>query len=220
MGRLNRTGIIINLASIKSISFNANRTQVTLQGGVLVSEAVVAGAANNAMILTGVCNCIGALGAILGGGIGNLMGLHGLGVDNILSMNVVTATGEAITVNSQTYPNLWFALRGAGPNFGIVTSATMKSYPVAPSGLNAWLGALIFISNQLESLIEAIDQLEFQAQMAIQLLFANSGNATAPPTIILSVFYYGTEAEGIAAYASVFAVGPVANETAVTPYTK
>ena len=221
LNKLNKNGIIINLAGIKAITFNANKTQVTLQGGALVSDTVAAGAANNALIATGICNCIGILGAILGGGVGNLMGLHGLGVDNVLSMNVVTPAGKAITVTPQTDAQLWFALRGAGPNFGIVTSATLKSYPVAtPSGLNAWLGALVFTSNQLEKLIQAIDQLVLQPPMAIELLFASSGNASAPPTIILSVFYYGTEAEGKAAYASIYAVGPVADETAITPYAK
>lgn len=221
LDKLNKNGIIINLAGIKAITFNSNKTQVTLQGGALISDTVAAGAANNALIPTGICNCVGTLGAILGGGVGNLMGLHGLGVDNVLSMNVVSPAGTAITVTPQTNPQLWFALRGAGPNFGIVTSATIKSYPVAaPTGLNAWLGALVFTSNQLETLVQAIDQLVLQPQMAIELLFANSGDASASPAIILSVFYYGPEEEGKAAYASIYAVGPVADETAITPYAK
>ena len=148
-----------------------------------------------------------------------MMGLHGLGVDNVVSMNVVTPAGEAIVVTPYSHPDLWFALRGAGPNFGIVTSATMKSYPANTSAaMNAWLGALVFTPNQLEPLIQAIDQLVLQPQMAIQLLFVNMGNASAPPAIILSVFYYGTEAEGKAAYAPIYALGPVADKTAVTPY--
>ena len=221
LDKLNNNGIIIDLTGIRAVAFNSNKTQVTLQGGALISDTVAAGAANNALIPTGICNCVGTLGAILGGGIGNLMGLYGLGVDNVLSMNVVSPAGKAITVTPQTNPQLWFDFRGAGPNFDIVTSATIKSYPVAtPTGLNAWLGALVFTSNQLEILIQAIDELHFQPQMAIELLFANSGNASAPPTIILSVFYYGTEAEGKVAYASIYAVGPVADETAITPYAK
>ena len=221
LDRLDKNGIIINLAGIKAITFNSNKTQVTLQGGALISDTVAAGAANNALVATGICNCVGTLGAVLGGGVGNLMGLHGLGVDNILSMNVVTPAGKAVAVTPQTNPQLWFALRGAGPNFGIVTSATMKSYPIAaPTDLNAWLGALIFTSNRLESLVQAIDQLDLQPQMAIQLLFANSGNASATPTIIFSVFYYGTEVDGRAAYAPIYAVGPVADKTAITPYAK
>ena len=218
LAKLNKSGIIINLAGIKAISFNSNRTQVTLQGGALISDTVAAGVANNALIPTGVCNCVGTLGAVLGGGIGNLMGLHGLGVDNLLSMNIVTPAGKALTVTPKTDPQLWFALRGAGPNFGIVTSATMKSYPVASSGLNAWLGALIFTPNKLESLVEAIDQLDLKPQTALSLLFANSGDAS--PAIIVSVFYYGTKAEGEAAFAPIYAVGPVANNTAITPYAK
>ena len=201
LGKLNGDGIIINLAFLKEVAFSPSKTQVTIQGGALIVDTVAAGAANHALIATDICNCVGTLGAILGGGVGNLMGQHGLGVDNILSLNVVTAAGRAITVTFQSNPQLWFALRGAGPNFGIVTSATLKSYPVTtPSGLNAWLGALIFTSPQLEVLIQAIDKLVLQPKMALSLTFANSGTRTAPPTIIVSVFYYGTEAEGKAAF--------------------
>jgi FAD/FMN-containing dehydrogenase len=56
------------------------------------------------------------------------MGLYGFGVDNILSINLVTAKGSAITVDSRN-TDLWWALRGAGPNIGIVTSTAMKAYP-------------------------------------------------------------------------------------------
>lgn len=219
LGGLNQTGIIINLAGIDAVTFNSNKSQVAVQGGALISDTVAAGAANNVLIPTGICNCVGTLGALLGGGVGNLMGQHGLGVDNVLSMNVVTAAGKAITVTPQSDQDLWFALRGAGPNFGIVTSATLKSYPVANStALDAWTGPLIFTSPQLEALIQAIDRLALDPQMAIQLLFASSGNATAPPSIILSVFYHGTAAAAKAAFASIYAVGPVADKTAVTPY--
>lgn len=176
---------------------------------------VSAAAANSALVPTGTCNCVGTLGAILGGGLGNLMGLYGLGVDNLKSLNVVTPDGKAITVTPKD-TDLWWALRGAGPNFGIVTSAVMNSYPVSASGLQAWLGPLIFTSNKLEAVIQAINNLTLTPEMALSMTWVNS-NST--PTIIVSVFYYGTANAGKAAFASLYAAGPVADRTAITPYT-
>ncbi|KAL8748127.1 MAG: hypothetical protein Q9190_000089 [Brigantiaea leucoxantha] len=215
---LKKNGILINLAGIRAVTFSSNNTQIRLQGGALVSDVVAAGATANALVVTGICNCIGALGAVLGGGIGNLMGQYGLGVDNLISLNVITPSGKAMVVSPET-PSLWFAMRGAGPNFGIVTSAVMKSYPMGSKGLNAWLGPLIFTEKQLEPLIKAIGQLIMQPKMALELVFANSGNSSAPPNIILSIFYHGTEVEGRSAFALFYAVGPIADRTATTSYT-
>lgn len=215
---LNKSGIILNLGGLKHVSFNSAKTQITLQGGALVSDVIAAANNNSALVPTGTCNCIGMLGAVLGGGVGNLMGFHGLGVDNLLSLKVVTAHGRFITVSPTQNTDLWYAMRGAGPNFGIVTSAVMKSFPVDAVGLNAWLGPLVFTSPQLEALINTINTLNFTPQMAMSLLFANSGNTTAPPTIICSVYYYGNETAGKAAFAPLYNVGPVADETKVTPY--
>ena len=85
--------------------------------------------ANNAQVVTGSSNCIGVLGTNLGGGYGNLGGLYGLRVDNILSLNTVLANGTFLQVTPKE-SDLFWALRGAAPNFGIVTSVVMKSYPV------------------------------------------------------------------------------------------
>ncbi len=182
----------------------------------MVSDVISAAAANNALVPTGICNCVGALGAILGGGLGNLIGLYGLGVDNLQALNVVTPEGKAITVTAKENSDIWWAMRGAGPNFGIVTSAVMNSYPVNGDSLQAWLGPLIFTPDKLELIIQAINGLIFQPEMALSMTWINPGGI---PTIIVSVFYYGTAEAGKAAFASIYAVGPIADRTAVTPYT-
>jgi FAD binding domain len=180
----------------------------------LISDVVSAAAANSALVPTGTCNCVGTLGAILGGGLGNLMGLYGLGVDNLQALNVVTSDGKAITVTPKD-ADLWWAMRGAGPNFGIVTSAVMSSYPVNADGLQAWLGPLIFTPDKLELVIQAINELHLQPEMVLSMTWVNSGGT---PTIIVGVFYYGTAEVGRAAFASIYAAGPVADRTAITPY--
>lgn len=213
---LDSNGIIINLAKLNFVTLASDKKSAQIGGGALVSDVINVASANSVLIATGTCNCVGALGAGLGGGLGYLQGQYSLTLDNIQSMNVVLASGQAQTVTPQD-KGLWFALRGAGPNFGIVTSAVLNAYPVNAAGLQAWTGPLIFTPAQLPAVISAIDQLNFQPQMALDMLYVMQGGQAS---IIVGLFYHGTEADGKTAFSSLYAVGPVADLTAITPYTK
>ena len=214
---LGNQGLIINLRGIRNIEFNADKTAVTIQGGTIIRELVAAAYGNSTQVSTGNCNCIGVLGSTLGGGYGRLMGQYGMSVDNLLSMNVVTAHGDAITITPGDQ-DLWWALRGAGANFGIVTSATMRAYPVPQAQNGAWLGPLIFTPDRIPALVTAINGLTLTGQMSIFMYFTTAGPPNYTPTVIAIPFYLGPANEGEAAFASIFAVGPVSNMTAFTPY--
>ena len=214
---IGKNDLVINLRGIRQITFNTAKTEVALQGGALVSEVVDAAYANGAQVLTGNCNCIGTLGAALGGGYSRLMGLYGFGVDNILSLNLVTPDGKAIRVDPKN-ADLWWALRGAGANFGIVTSATMKAYPIPNDRNGAWLGPLIFTDDKIEELVQAINDLDLQPPMAIFLYFATTPPDNKATVIAFPFFLNGNESEGKAAFSSILALGPVADMTAWTPY--
>lgn len=212
--KLDQTGILIHLDQLRSVTFNSNNTQATVEGGALISDVVAAAAAHSALVLTGTCNCVGALGAMLGGGFSNLMGQYGLAVDNFVSLNLVKPNGEAVTVTPRN-AGLWWALRGAGPNFGVVTSAVLKAYPVPASRLSAWTGPLVFQPAQLEPVVRAIQNLTLAPEMALSLNFINQAGS---PIILTTVFYHGTEDTGRAAFKSLFDIGPIADSTAVQPY--
>ena len=162
---------------------------------------------------------MGLVGSTLGGGYGRLMGLYGYGIDNMLSANLITAAGETMTVDAGN-EELWWALRGAGPNFGIVTSITMKTYPVPRERNGAWLGTLVFTEDKIEALVQAIDELEMKPQMAVFMYFVTTGPPDFIPSVIAFPFYAGIEEEGRAAFALILALGPVADETAWTSYDK
>lgn len=104
---MDQRGITIILRALNSVKFNSDKTEVTTQVGAIVQEVVKAAYAGGGLVPAGNCNCIGALGTILGGGFSRLTGLYGLGVDNLLSMNVITAAGQSIEINSQSDPDLW-----------------------------------------------------------------------------------------------------------------
>ncbi|KAI2614857.1 hypothetical protein GGR54DRAFT_615130 [Hypoxylon sp. NC1633] len=196
--------------------FSADKKLVTISGGTLISDVTAAASQNDVLVTTGTCDCVGLLGALLGGGIGHLTGERGLGVDNVVSMNVVLADGTAETVTAKS-PDLYWALRGAAPNFGIVTSAVLRAYPTDSSNPStAWAGALIFTAEQLDRVLSAIAELTLTSHMALTMTWVLGNNST--PTIIVSVFYHGAEEAGRDAFASLLAIGPVSDGTAITPY--
>ena len=204
-------GIIINLHGLNQVTFSKDRTQTTIGGGTLISEEISAAAANDVRVTSGNCNCVGALGAILGGGYGNLMGLNSFGVDLLQSIKYVNPEGELVTVTPKK-ADLWYALRGAGPNFGIVTSATVKSEPLALEKNTAWLGPVFFDQSKIEQVVSAIDKLKLESRMNIFLYYAISNGQ---PAFFVTVFYAGDETTGRKKFKSIFDIGPTADATAV-----
>lgn len=78
---------------------------------------------------------MGLVGVTIGGGIGTLQGKHGLMIDSLLSVRLVTAKGDIVTASQMENPDLFWAIRGAGANFGIITSATYRIYDATYKGL-------------------------------------------------------------------------------------
>ncbi|GKZ45453.1 hypothetical protein AbraIFM66951_008091 [Aspergillus brasiliensis] len=214
---LDEEGLLINLKQLDAVTFSSNKREVVVGGGASVGQVIEASCENNALVPTNNCNCIGALGALLGAGYGSLMGLFGLGIDNILSLNLVMADGCLHTITPQD-TDLFWALRGAGPNFGIVTSAKMKAYPVSDSGKAAWAGQLVFDADKLEVLVDVIDSIHLEPEMSFYLYFMTTGEPDNTPFVALFLFYYGTEDEGRAAYSCFFDLGPTNVTTMATEY--
>lgn len=84
------------------------------------------------------------MGATLGGGIGRLHGIHGLIIDALKSVRLVTADGSVLEVSEDSHPDLFWGIRGAGQNFGIVTSATYELHPLSNGGV--WTSADILLT--------------------------------------------------------------------------
>ncbi|KAK0621571.1 FAD binding domain-containing protein [Bombardia bombarda] len=217
---LGQRGVLINLAGLDSVTFNADKTRATIGGGSNINNTIAKAYAAGALIETGNCNCVGALGAILGGGYGNLMGLYGFGVDNVISVRLVTADGKIRDVSATSDPDLFWALRGAGPNLGIVTSAVVKSYPAKTSAdLQAWTGALIFTPDKLEQVVQFAQDLVLQPDMNFFLYFISSGPPSNSPVVLTTPFLYkGNATTGQALFAGLYAIGPIVDTTSVLPY--
>ncbi|KAI2625152.1 FAD binding domain-containing protein [Xylaria nigripes] len=215
---LNSNGVLINMAALNQVTFNAHKTEATIGGGSIISNTIEHAHAAGALVLTGNCNCVGTLGALLGGGYGNLMGMYGFGVDNVISLRVVTPDGRLQTVTAESDPDLFWGLRGAGPNLGIVTSATVEAHPASNEDMQAWAGSLVYTEDQLEDVVQAIQDLVLSPEMVIFLYFLADPTTGVPSVVAAPFLYKGNAISGHKAFASLYAVGPVADTTAVLPY--
>jgi FAD/FMN-containing dehydrogenase len=124
-------GVMIDLAEMKAIAVDPERKTVTAGGGVTWNELNAATGAHGLGVTGGVISTTGVAGLTLGGGLGWLMGKHGLAADNLVGAEVVTAGGEVLGVDEASAPDLLWALRGGGGNFGVVTAFTYRLHPVA-----------------------------------------------------------------------------------------
>jgi FAD/FMN-containing dehydrogenase len=137
-------GIVIDLARFKSVKVDANQRRAQAGGGVLWREYDWETQAFGLASPGGAISTTGIAGLTLGGGYGYLSRRYGMACDNLLSADVVTASGEFVTANSELHPDLFWALRGGGGNFGVVTSFEFQLHPVreALSGIIAFSFAM------------------------------------------------------------------------------
>lgn len=120
------------------------------------------------------------LGPGLGGGHGRYQGFYGLISDNIVKLNVVLADGEAITVSQQSHPDLLWAMKGAGHNFGIVTSFELKIYPRI---VDTWyFRNYVWKQDKLETLFPELNKLH-NTSMSVKELAVNYGLYVVNSTI-------------------------------------
>ncbi|KAJ5629512.1 hypothetical protein N7528_003169 [Penicillium herquei] len=148
-------GIQIWLNQLDSVSISEDGQTATFGGGVKSKHVTDALWAAGKQTVTGGCECTSLLGPGLGGGHGFLQGWHGLISDQFVSLNMVLANGSQITVDQDS--ELWWAVKGAGHNFGIVTSVTSKIYDVPDDGLWSYK-SYFFTHDKVEELYDAINR--------------------------------------------------------------
>lgn len=123
-------GIMIDLAEMKGMYVDPEARTVRAQGGVIWSEFNRETALHGLAVTGGAISTTGIAGLTLGGGVGWLMGTYGLAVDNLLAVELVNAQGDVLKVTADSDPDLFWALRGGGGNFGVATSLEYRLHPL------------------------------------------------------------------------------------------
>jgi FAD binding domain-containing protein/berberine-like enzyme len=125
-------GMVIDLRPMSRIHVDADARRVRAEAGVLLGELDQATQALGLAVPHGIVTHTGLAGLTLGGGIGWLMRKHGLTIDQLLSVDLITADGELVRANETENEDLFWGLRGGGGNFGIVTEFEFRLIPVGP----------------------------------------------------------------------------------------
>ncbi|HKC27444.1 MAG TPA: FAD-binding oxidoreductase [Jatrophihabitans sp.] len=133
-------GIVIDLANMNSVEVDPERKRAVAGGGTKWKEFDAATQAYGLATTGGLISSTGLGGFALGGGIGHLIRKYGLTCDNVLGAEVVTADGSVVHASAEENPDLYWALRGGGGNFGVATSFEMALHPVGPMVL----GGVVF----------------------------------------------------------------------------
>ena len=122
--------LVVDLSAMKAITVDLARGMATAEGGVLAGEYVRATFARGLATPLGDTPTVGLGGLTLGGGLGWLARKHGLTIDDLLSVELVTADGSLVRASAGEHPDLFWALRGGGGNFGIATRFEYRTHPV------------------------------------------------------------------------------------------
>lgn len=124
-------GLVIDLGHMKAVHVNPNTKRVLVEGGATWGDVDHATQPFGLAVPCGIISTTGVGGLTLGGGFGYLSRGHGLTIDNLVSADLVLADGTFVTVSETEHPDLFWAIRGGGGNFGVVTAFEFQGHPVS-----------------------------------------------------------------------------------------
>jgi FAD/FMN-containing dehydrogenase len=180
-------GLLLDLTPMKSVRIDPAARTARVEPGVTLGEFDKEAQAFGLATPLGVNSTTGVAGLTLGGGFGWLSRKHGLTVDNLLAVDVVTAEGELLHASERENPDLFWAVRGGGGNFGVATSFEYRLYPVGPEVL---AGLVIHPIADAKELLRAYRRLAAEAPNELSAYVVVR---KAPPLPFLPNEVHGTE---------------------------
>jgi FAD/FMN-containing dehydrogenase len=149
---VNDGGLVIDLSRMRGVHVDPSTQRVRAQGGATWGDTDREAQLFALAVPGGVVSTTGIAGLTLHGGMGHLRRKHGLSIDSILSVDIVTADGELRRASATENEDLFWAVRGAGSNFGVVTSFEFQAHPVGPMVM---VGAIFYPLEDVKTLLPA-----------------------------------------------------------------
>ena len=199
-------GIVLDLKEMKALEIDAERRTAWAETGLTAVEYTGAADAHGLATGFGDTGSVGIGGITLGGGVGYLVRKHGLTIDDVLAADIVTADGKLLRVDAETHPDLFWAIRGGGGNFGVVTRFHYRLHEV---------GTIVGGMLMLPATPDVVQSFIALAEAAPEELTTIANVMTAPPMPFIPAEQHGK----LVIFGMLCYAGPVeAGERAVAPF--
>jgi FAD/FMN-containing dehydrogenase len=204
-------GLVIDLSRMKGAQVEPKRRRVTIEGGATLADLDAVTQAFDLATPVGINSTTGLAGLTLGGGFGWLSRKYGLTIDNLEAAEVVTAAGTVVQASATEHPDLFWALRGGGGNFGVVTRFTFRLHPVGPNVLS---GLIVYPIAEAKAVLQQYRDFAAQApeELTVWVVMRQ-----APPLPFLPKEVHG---QAILALALIYAGDPTEGEPLIAPLRK
>ena len=211
-------GLMIDLAPMKGIYVDAKARTVRCQGGVNWGEFNRETQLHGLATTGGAISTTGVAGLTLGGGLGWLMGKYGLTIDSLVSAEVVTADGAVLTASAAENLDLFWALRGGGGNFGVVSSFEFRLHPVGPMITGGLVAHPFEKAGEVLRYYRGLTA-SLPDEMVVFAGLVHAPDGSGVPLVAILASHCGSLAEGEAAMKPIKAFGkPVLDALGPIPY--
>lgn len=210
-------GLVIDMSGMRRVTVDSKTRIATVGGGVIAADLIDAVMPYGLVAVTGNCGGVGMTGLTLGGGYGPLNGRFGLASDNLVGAEVVLADGRTVAADAINEPELFWALRGGGGNFGVVTSMRVRLHP-----LDRLIGGMItFPWSQAATVWRGLGELLSTAPDELTVLSGLLCDPSGNPTVFLAPAFSGDHRCGEAAVDKLVKLGaPLTTEVAPMTYSE
>ena len=207
-------GLVIDLSGMRGVRVDADKRIAYAQGGALWRDLDAATHAHGLATTGGLISSTGVGGLTLGGGLGWLMRQHGLACDNVLAVEIVTADGQVRRASATENADLFWAVRGGGGNFGVVTNFEFRLHPMR----TLYAGMLVFPGPQAAQVLRRYREVAESAPDELTVFAALMTSPDGHPITAIFPAYNGPLSKAEAAVKPFRDLGPVADQVAEMPY--
>ncbi|KAL9079845.1 MAG: hypothetical protein Q9157_001301 [Trypethelium eluteriae] len=191
-----QNGVLINLENFNYTNVQDDGT-IVVGTGVLFGNMVKTVGDSGRELNVGSCPCVGATGAMLGGGLGRLQGKHGLTSDALLKVRMALYNGTIVEASEDVNPDLFWAVRGSGQNYGVVIETTYQTWPASNNGMH-YNADMTFAKSDVDRIMEVTNNLTgpgLDPALAFVMFFFQNAT-TSELEIIVNIVYAGPMDEG------------------------
>src|SRR6516164_6138297 len=202
-GRALCAGVVIDLSGMNGVSVDADHPSAIISGGARAADVAAVTDPLHVAAVTGTCSTVGMTGLTLGGGYGPLIGRFGLALDNLVAAEVVLADGHVVVASRDNEVELFWALRGGGGNFGVVTAMRYRLHRL-PS---VQTGLLVYPFFEAKTVLERCADIAASSPEDLTVEFGCVGGPDGKPVVMVHPTWCGPLADSEARVAPFLKLG-------------